>query len=171
MISTPLMRGETVRSANMDLTREFQSTPLIRGETRVRKPEKVPVNISIHSPHARGDMTIRRTGQSRSRYFNPLPSHEGRLCSFDKAAELDGFQSTPLIRGETRKSTSGMPEAMVFQSTPLMRGETSVRTCVCRALIFQSTPLRRGETAQNGGTAAGRGISIHSPHARGDYKR
>ena len=61
-----------------------------------------------------------------------------------------------------------MPEAMVFQSTPLMRGETSVRTCVCRALIFQSTPLMRGETAQNGGTAAGRGISIHSPHARGD---
>ena len=33
----------------------FQSTPLMRGETGQRQMRKMPLTISIHSPHARGD--------------------------------------------------------------------------------------------------------------------
>ena len=33
----------------------FQSTPLMRGETRQTDIYSIIVNISIHSPHARGD--------------------------------------------------------------------------------------------------------------------
>ena len=56
--------------------------------------------ISIHSPHARGDAA--------------------RLT----AARLTfAFQSTPLMRGETRREVDTY-EIPKFQSTPLMRGET-----------------------------------------------
>ena len=76
--STPLMRGETRtrtrrslahahfnplpscegrRSANCRhaMTFRFQSTPLMRGETLTEDVNGGTENISIHSPHARGD--------------------------------------------------------------------------------------------------------------------
>ena len=78
---------------------QFQSTPLMRGETmaawRGSSAETISIHsphargdsasliyyaygcISIHSPHARGDRLFRR-GRQRKRYFNPLPSCEGR---------------------------------------------------------------------------------------------
>ena len=37
---------------------EFQSTPLMRGETPAPLPWQVEVPISIHSPHARGDAML-----------------------------------------------------------------------------------------------------------------
>ena len=58
-----------------------------------------------------------------------------------------------------------------FQSAPLMRGETLLIKVDTGADIFQSTPLMRGETrifVQYAGTDV---ISIHSPHARGDWSQ
>ena len=55
----------------------FQSTPLIRGETRRHKRWKDRQN------------------------FNPLPSYEGRLKAISRIQGATEFQSTPLIRGET----------------------------------------------------------------------
>ena len=77
--STPLMRGETRRAFPGDgraadfnplpscegrllstqsciLSRQFQSTPLMRGETKSYSGTVLPASISIHSPHARGDV-------------------------------------------------------------------------------------------------------------------
>ena len=78
--STPLMRGETQtaarglcarphfnplpscegrRQANYAIDRwnlTFQSTPLMRGETLPDSKLEIDYNISIHSPHARGDV-------------------------------------------------------------------------------------------------------------------
>ena len=64
---------------------------------------EVPDNeaeISIHSPHARGD-GLQYRQRRRRRHFNPLPSREGR--PHPQAAERGDFlfQSTPLTRGET----------------------------------------------------------------------
>ena len=39
---------------------EFQSTPLMRGETDHQLPVVVQLAISIHSPHARGDIGAAR---------------------------------------------------------------------------------------------------------------
>ncbi len=58
-----------------------------------------------------------------------------------------------------------------FQSTPLMRGETRLKSKLIDVMPFQSTPLMRGETI---GAARVRGqlaISIHSPLARGDIEK
>ena len=145
----------------------FQSTPLTRGETKARH-----AHFTDH------------------RYFNPLPSHEGRLHprpagrlasvisihsphtrgdATKKSAtwRAQPFQSTPLTRGETRQRQRPKP-ASRFQSTPLTRGETTVGSASPGARLFQSTPLTRGETLTLQVYSHITVISIHSPHTRGD---
>ena len=58
-------------------TVSFQSTPLMRGETELERRAEVERQISIHSPHARGDFVppLKITNIDD---FNPLPSCEGR---------------------------------------------------------------------------------------------
>ena len=56
--------------------------------------------ISIHSPHARGD-DAQSPLATCAADFNPLPSCEGRRGMFRPPASAHGFQSTPLMRGET----------------------------------------------------------------------
>ena len=81
------------------------------------------------------------------------------------------FQSTPLMRGET-KLIRLLPPIISFQSTPLMRGETSSS---CVVIVHQDyfNPLPscegrpRGEHIKRFSGI----ISIHSPHARGDHER
>ena len=93
------MRGETLTDIQKNQARLFQSTPLMRGETLVDAGLPELVEISIHSPHARGD--FRRAVRSKHLRisihsphargdrsgvhvfpfpgdFNPLPSCEGR---------------------------------------------------------------------------------------------
>ena len=54
--STPLMRGETIPGLAAIYFKEFQSTPLMRGETVLALDDLLHIAISIHSPHARGDL-------------------------------------------------------------------------------------------------------------------
>ena len=75
--STPLMRGETGAPDHGCRETTFQSTPLMRGETdSLTIPTSVD-RISIHSPHARGDICYAQICINIA-YFNPLPSCEGR---------------------------------------------------------------------------------------------
>ena len=94
------MRGETIAIVYGVDTQSFQSTPLMRGETR-----RIFCNSII---------TLN---------FNPLPSCEGRPPKFDRNKHHAPFQSTPLMRGETQ-SIHAVTAVIRFQSTPLMRGET-----------------------------------------------
>ena len=100
--STPLTRGETLTAAIKPESTKFQSTPLTRGETRpLRQCVNPSADISIHSPHTRGDYTA-HPSPKWAYHFNPLPSHEGRHALVARVDALAKFQSTPLIRGETR---------------------------------------------------------------------
>ena len=119
-------------------------SPHARGD---QKKIKNPAfqGISIHSPHARGDR--RRLLCSRSRRnFNPLPSCEGRRFPPTEREVFKIFQSTPLMRGETRKMKPGVIKRMISIHSPHARGDALSLT-MCERLIFQSTPLMRGETA------------------------
>ena len=98
--STPLMRGETMISADGGFFLKFQSTPLMRGETMGGKGILAVFVISILSPLTRGDSARPRNAPGRW-YFNPLPSYEGRLSAGVPLQCLQVFQSTPLMRGET----------------------------------------------------------------------
>ena len=97
----PSCEGRQTKMVYPDPAHEFQSTPLVRGETSatIGRPSRdayfnpLPscegrrrrlsadhqgTLISIHSPHARGDCAA-RIDRRPPRHFNPLPSCEGRL--------------------------------------------------------------------------------------------
>ena len=121
-------------------------SPHARGDRERPRRVNSCTLISIHSPHARGDK-IARCVRARCANFNPLPSCEGRRFRFVSRSgwSKTKFQSTLLMRGETHDD-EGKVVQDEFQSTPLMRGETVIQTA-CPVILI---------------------ISIHSPHARGD---
>ena len=123
----------------------FQSTPLMRGETCPTYKCPRFMEISIHSPHARGD-----EWSNRSNY----------KCNL--------FQSTPLMRGETASATSRRNQPGYFNPLPSCEGRRMLGNAWLNGLLFQSTPLMRGETVRVRNYLTGKIISIHSPHARGD---
>ena len=123
----------------------FQSTPLIRGETL---------------EYGRTDMA--------ARHFNPLPSYEGRLLWSPMDAVDRPFQSTPLIRGETMIGGGGL-RIEAFQSTPLIRGETRrAPPSGSHPSDFNPLPSYEGRPLPSLPRFMACGISIHSPHTRGD---
>ena len=103
------------------------------------------MHISIHSPHARGDISFCNFIFDIY-YFNPLPSCEGRLFPSGTRQPSVPFQSTPLMRGET--GCQGMHGRMVYYFNPLPSCEGR------RCTFFFCAKMRA--------------ISIHSPHARED---
>ena len=99
----------------------FQSTPLMRRETCGFIQITLLLSISIHSPHARGDDVGDHESGYR-RYFNPLPSCEGRRkwCRHEWPPEQ--FQSTPLMRGETDSPVIPPSQTRYFNPLPSCEG-------------------------------------------------
>ena len=119
----------------------------MRGATRSRARHRVVLAVSIHAPHARGD----KAWYFRARYYR-------------------GFQSTPLMRGATRRISAPDRRTSCFNPRPSCEGRQGCRPCQClrfrsfnprpscagrppSALSaalwnseFQSTPLMRGAT-------------------------
>ena len=143
--STPLMRGETSGSIiGVSLRTTFQSTPLMRGETNAMRMSLRGPAISIHSPHARGDLTSACCSMHRLN-FNPLPSCEGRRVSSTEREVISYFNPLPSCEGR----------------------RNGISTFSAGSSISIHSPHARGDPA-NGVTYACELISIHSPHARGD---
>ena len=123
----------------------FNPLPSCEGRQPARFGSHRKRDISIHSPHTRGDDG--RKGYSRGfRHFNPLPSCEGRQTRAAESALREAFQSTPLMRGETAVCIIAFVKRRISIHSPHARGDP-------RDLIDRARP---------------RIISIHSPHARGD---
>ena len=191
--STPLMRGETKARRICSRRKRFQSTPLMRGETLTDDERRVDADISIHSPHARGDLKAisRIQGAAISIHsphargdrtqvylgrdaadFNPLPSCEGRPSGGMQHGKRLRFQSTPLMRGETLSGIVIAKRRKSFQSTPLMRGETPCSACEgSGSKHFNPLPSCEGRHRAEPLPTRRQRISIHSPHARGDCPR
>ena len=160
------MRGETQAGYLAFSSKSFQSTPLMRGETGSQADFKAQFDISIHSPHARGD-TITISKGIKPNYFNPLPSCEGRRCIGPCGGDQDYFNPLPSCEGRPLHRSPARAR-MNFNPLPSCEGRLSANRSPASSGLFQSTPLMRGETARKETTVAGARISIHSPHARGD---
>ena len=138
------MRGETTSLTFNSCAVSFQSTPLMRGETAYKVFQRYHNYISIHSPHARGDLDnmlgllvddisihsphARGDGGLHASWafkihFNPLPSCEGRPATKPQPISQYHFNPLPSCEG---------------------------RPVVKRIMRYELQ------------------ISIHSPHARGD---
>ena len=120
----PSCEGRLVCLSLHRLIPKFQSTPLMRGETDVVTGYEVTLSISIHSPHARGDLWWIHSFLYE-RYFNPLPSCEGRLIAKPLGIRFADFNPLPSCEGRLHRMLISRARPK-FQSTPLMRGETSV---------------------------------------------
>ena len=100
-IHSPHARGDPMRSCIRPIDRDFNPLPSCEGRPLTARPSSgirhfnpLPscegrqirpriahniIIISIHSPHARGDLHAYSHGNHHYQYFNPLPSCEGRL--------------------------------------------------------------------------------------------
>ena len=99
----------------------FQSTPLMRGATRHTLYNVPCVNVSIHAPHARGDMWI---------------------SSLRSMARL--FQSTPLMRGATASPGCRGTRCRVSIHAPHARGDLVLSGLMYPALSFNPRPSCEG---------------------------
>ena len=168
--STPLMRGATHRAIPFSGNfYSFNPRPSCEGRQELLRGQG-GVRVSIHAPHARGDIS----------------------SALSSRMLLHLFQSTPLMRGATGKDGRGIyaipvsihaPHArgdpdghgehrprLRFQSTPLMRGATcwySLYTLRC-AMGFNPRPSCEGRLVHDLEGALVVKVSIHAPHARGD---
>ncbi len=138
------MRGATRSTRHTIYHLRFQSTPLMRGATWGERGRFSGCEVSIHAPHARGDLP-RQWSLPYHQRFNPRPSCEGRRRSRASLGHGCGFNPRPSCEG--RPVFCPVVKPLVwFQSTPLMRGATFGTRHV---ILFQQ-------------------VSIHAPHARGD---
>ena len=158
------MRGATFEDDVISNDLLFQSTPLMRGATRSRRPPTPRSLVSIHAPHARGDPT---TGEAMQLVpsFNPRPSCEGRLHDLETVVLLQVSIHAPHARGDRtrgrascawasfnpRPSCEGRPGGVErgqpgqrFQSTPLMRGATSSPSVLLHMTCFNPRPSCEG---------------------------
>ena len=163
----PSCEGRPAIQATSDALGQFQSTPLMRGATRIRRRGNALEVVSIHAPHARGDLTSWTASRPRS-CFNPRPSCEGRLGRRDGGGDRARVSiHAPHARGD---SSSWPPPSSrsCFNPRPSCEGRHRTDRTNIHPSVFQSTPLMRGATKT--GTEIGHHllVSIHAPHARGD---
>ena len=124
--STPLMRGETVDGFSDTISALFQSTPLMRGETRGTGKCLVTRRYFNPLPSCEGRHSVQLRHHSQHSDFNPLPSCEGRLCLvWWILDEMQRFQSTPLMRGETQTRIIS-PNLLDFNPLPSCEGRPSL---------------------------------------------
>ena len=102
--------------------------------------------------------------------FNPLPSCEGRRFIRFYTSDESDFNPLPSCEGR-RYAQNNVMYQYQFQSTPLMRGETHPNDwSQGESPISIHSPHARGDY-YDALDAENAKISIHSPHARGDHLR
>ena len=184
------MRGETSANCRHAMTFRFQSTPLMRGETLEARRICAIIAISIHSPHARGDLgllsraeckhisihsphargdPVRPSEKQNHKYFNPLPSCEGRRTG--KKGYIGGtlnFNPLPSCEGRQIRSQKGMQTIKISIHSPHARGDALPFLVIKCKNNFNPLPSCEGRPVPSAVLCGFHRISIHSPHARGD---
>ncbi len=144
----------------------FQSTPLMRGETSAYWRLNAFARISIHSPHARGDVggmwSVRQLVISIH-----SPHARGDFINGEGWTQIDISIHSPHARGDSGRVRPPKGEAH-FNPLPSCEGR---RLCpmdfTAPKQISIHSPHARGDFWFDGIYPVAH-ISIHSPHARGD---
>src|SRR5690606_10875956 len=99
--STPPVRGATRVPPYSPSSPSFQSTPPVRGATGYADLARVERGVSIHAPRAGSDVWQPDIYMHPS-CFNPRPPCGERRSENSERANSRLFQSTPPVRGATR---------------------------------------------------------------------
>ena len=147
----------------------FQSTRPSRGATRLRKPPRRLLHISIHAPLAGRDSLVLIT-IGPFLHFNPRAPRGARLSKpkFSVIGLL--FQSTRPSRGATVILRIPPRGFSIFQSTRPSRGATTmISSLTLKILNFNPRAPRGARPTGRGRTRWATTISIHAPLAGRDY--
>ena len=165
----PSCEGRHAKTHLHGFVRQFQSTPLVRGETQHGTPSHLRDSISIHSPRARGDLSR----HFRSLFHRLISIHSPRArgdklgLAKDYALRKISIHS-PRARGDAQERRRVCHASGISIHSPRARGDAVERILDGEDWEFQSTPLVRGETSERAARSGTVAISIHSPRARGD---
>ena len=159
---TPLVRGATVRDNDADRQTGFNSRPSCEGRLW-RKSSCDRHDVSIHAPHARGD--VLHAYERVAWWFQFTPLMRGATSARSEPHVVSCFNSRPSCEG--RLFIPVKLPAVLFQFTPLMRGATRSSRGPLRSARFNSRPSCEGRHTLER-FRVGMDVSIHAPHARGD---
>ena len=161
------MRGETARQGRgRGLQRAFQSTPLMRGETRT-DIHQARGGAFQSTPLMRGETLTSASSDSFLSNFNPLPSCEGRppkpqLLPFPKSFNpLPSCEGRPLQQGSYQRHNR-------FNPLPSCEGRRYLSASRQPPSRFNPLPSCEGRLLGKLFQICVNLVSIHSPHARGD---
>ena len=124
--------------------------------------------VSIHAPHARGDCLM-WDGAPVVAGFNPRPSCEGRLLRFWLANACNHVSiHAPHARGD-RALCGGDGLGKGFNPRPSCEGRRAPRGLRGGGRGFNPRPSCEGRPHKACKWVGNAVVSIHAPHARGDY--
>ena len=122
-IHSPHARGDVKLSARLYVQFHFNPLPSCEGRHRRARRCVKGRRISIHSPHARGDGTAGNGSRKCHQISIHSPHARGDEVIYRQNAGMIGFQSTPLMRGETRDQINTLIEAIISIHSPHARGD------------------------------------------------
>ncbi|XOQ27492.1 MAG: hypothetical protein ACFWT1_03355 [Selenomonas sp.] len=167
-IHAPHTRSDSARERT-ELTRKFQSTPLIRGATILLDDRNAGLDISIHAPHTRSDAVSARVhawttisihaphtrsdhtdydGHLHAPHFNPRPSYEERHDDLVARFPIcDISIHAPHTRSDSFRG-AGHRHHHISIHAPHTRSDIFDNLKHKYRTAFQSTPLIRGATRE-----------------------
>ena len=110
------------------------------------------------------------TARTRLRYFNPLPSHEGRRGGGTRRGKRgEHFNPLPSHEGRLKGYAWDKDGDIISIHSPRMRGDRArIRAQAGAGQISIHSPRMRGDINAQGKGGHEAHISIHSPRMRGD---
>ena len=145
-IHAPHARSDAVEMVMGRLSKQFQSTLLMRGATELLRKYRVLTDISIHAPHARSDLML-SSKSSNARHFNPRSSCEERRGERGKPSRHHRISiHAPHARSD-EQGTGKTRTTLISIHAPHARSDvTDDWTYYGKYGKFQSTLLMRGAT-------------------------
>ena len=122
--STSLIRGKTMASSSSFSRFSFHSTSLIRGKTWKDEGWLTMSNTFQSTSLIRGKTRRDCASRPGGRFFNPLPSSEGRPSLFIKLRVGINFSIHFPHPREDGNTWTTIYTSSAFQSTSLIRGKT-----------------------------------------------
>ena len=126
---------------------QFQSTPPMRGATKELMERYGGSEISIHAPHAGGDILLKQTPATAG-HFNPRPPCGGRRSLMWPVKLRAQFQSTPPMRGATCQHLLRRPRYGISIHAPHAGGDPQPRRSPGHQFYFNPRPPCGGRRAR-----------------------
>ena len=122
---------------------EFQSTPLMRGETQAREAKNIWRLYFNPLPSYEGRLSLARSCV-RATHFNPLPSCEGRSSGCVWLYTISDFNPLPSCEGRRAAKIGKKVAQTISIHSPHTRGDCPSPCRPSRRTYFNPLPSREG---------------------------